>query len=224
MRRGHGAVVHRIGRIVDRCDVERQCIGRLIGIHSTAGRATIILHLKSEAGVIVPIGIGSRGEDQLASSNVSHWHRLPSRDSHATEAQHANGWQAADLDRQQAMGLGIPGITEAKVRHGDAIGRVLRARDGFVDPDGLVVDGGYLDEDRRGVCPSMAIGDLVGDDGVTIEPGLGREFEGAIGIDDHRTTITGGFCDRQLVAIGVGVVAQNLDAVQGLVFWRAHVR
>ena len=107
------------------------------------------------------------------------------------------------------MGLSILGVAEAKVRHGDAIRHVFRARDGLVDTDGRMVDRCNFDEDHRSVCPALAVADLVGDGRVTTEVCIGRVLERAIGIDEHRAIGAGRLHDTQHIVVRIRVVAQN---------------
>ena len=70
-------VINRLGRIIDRCDIEGDGVGCLVRVLPAVGSAAIVLHLEGEAGVIVPIGIGNRGENQLAGRDVGHRNPLP---------------------------------------------------------------------------------------------------------------------------------------------------
>ena len=57
-------------RIVDRGHVDAHGIGGLIQVHATVGGAAVVLHLEGEARVARAVGVGHRGEHQLAARDV----------------------------------------------------------------------------------------------------------------------------------------------------------
>ena len=45
-------------------------LARLIQVHPAVGGAAVVLHLEGEARVARPVGVGHRGEHQLAARDV----------------------------------------------------------------------------------------------------------------------------------------------------------
>src|SRR5438094_513235 len=68
---GDGLVGGR-GRVVHRVDVHGHGVGRRGHVHPEVGGTPVVADLEVEGGVARPVGVGGRGELELAARDVGH--------------------------------------------------------------------------------------------------------------------------------------------------------
>ncbi len=173
---GH-CVVGTGGAIVDRGDVKGDGIGRRVEIDPAVGGAAVVLHLEGEAVISQTVGIGHRGEFQLAGGNIHRRDRLPGGNgAKAGKRQATHGGDSGDLDRQQGVGRGITRVSQAEVQRRQRIGSILTERDGLVRAARCVIH--CRDAERHGIGRGIEVDPATG--GATVilhlegEAGVGR--------------------------------------------------
>ena len=111
--------------IVDRREVERDGVRRLVEVLAAIGRAAVVLHLEREAAVRRAAGVGRAGEQQFAERDVADQHELTGRDGQTIQGQRAVRRQGRNPDRQEGVRRGVLRIGEAEVGHRKRVGLVL---------------------------------------------------------------------------------------------------
>ena len=95
-------------------------------IDAAVGGAAVVLHLEGEAGVGGAVGVGGRGEDQVAAASLTSDH-VAGVDGDAVEGQGAGRRQGGDDHAQEAVGGIVDRIGEAEVggREGVAVSSLM---------------------------------------------------------------------------------------------------
>src|SRR5205085_1282301 len=125
-------VVGAVRGVVHTGDVEGDGVGRLVEIDAAIGGGAVVLHLEGEGGIAGAVGVGRRGEHQLAGGDVADRDELPIGDGNAIELERAGGGGGGDLDGGEVVGRAVMRIAEAEIGGGQSARRVL------VDGDGVV--------------------------------------------------------------------------------------
>ena len=97
--------------------------------------------------------------------------------------------------------------------------RILIGRRAIIHGNWRIVDRANRDGDSRCRCATLAIADRVGDRICTIEIGVGRVSDRAIGIDGHGSVWRGCTCDAQWITVNIAIIAKHWND-NGLVLGR----
>src|SRR5947207_254415 len=157
---GDGVVIGR-GRVVHRVDVHGHGVGRRGQVHPEVGGTPVVADLEVEGGVAGPVGVGGRGELELAARDVGHGDLIAGRHRRPVVLERAPGGQAqgGHLDRGQVVGRGVVGVGEPEITGGEGVGDVLVGAHGVVGALGGVVH--RVDCDVDGCRGRLRIGNAV---------------------------------------------------------------
>src|SRR5205085_2407417 len=136
----HG-VVGALGGVVHRVDVHGHGVGRRGQVHPEVGGTPVVADLEVEGGVAGPVGVGGRGELELAARDVGHGGLIAGQHRRPVVLERAPGGQAqgGHLDRGQVVGRGVVGVGEPEITGGEGVGDVLVGAHGVVGALGGVV-------------------------------------------------------------------------------------
>ena len=207
-------VVGRHRRVVDRRDVNRDGVGRLVKVDTAVGRAAVIFHLEGEVRVARAVGVAHRCIDHFAGYDVCDGNEVTSRHCCAVQTQRASCCHRSDLDLIQQVRRTVAAIAKAEVCCRQRVRRVFIRGDGLVGARRRIIHRG--DAQRQSVCAG-AIGrpviDLESDRRVIRTVGVGAARVAEFAVSDIGRT--DGLVQRHVRPVcAVAAVLQFAQALQ----------